>query len=169
MKHLHQNKLVRLVKELLIQGITPHKIALTIALGVVLGVTPVLGSTTLLCALAALALGLNLPLIQLVNYLIYPLQFVLLLPFIQAGQWLFREPPFPLSLTQIAQLVRANLWHAIASLWSYSLHALIAWLILSSAATLIIYFMLLPILRYFVPAQGFDLTESLSKSKESNP
>ena len=35
------------------QGITPEKIALTIALGMALGIFPILGSTMLLCALAA--------------------------------------------------------------------------------------------------------------------
>ena len=34
------------------QGIAPEKVALTIALGMVLGVFPILGSTMLLCALA---------------------------------------------------------------------------------------------------------------------
>lgn len=160
MKRLRDSKLVRLVVELLSQGITPRKIALTIALGVVLGVTPVLGSTTFLCAVAAVALGLNLPLIQLINYLMYPLQFVLLLPFIQAGQWLFREPPLPLSFIQIAQMARANLWHTIASLWDYTLHGLVAWLILGTAAALLIHLALLPILKHFVPAHGFNLAGS---------
>ena len=32
------------------QGITPEKIALTLALGAVLSVFPIIGSTTLLCA-----------------------------------------------------------------------------------------------------------------------
>lgn len=151
MRHLRKRRPVRLILELLSQGITPHKIALTVALGVVLGVTPVLGSTTLVCTAAAVVLGLNLPLIQVINYLIYPLQFVLLLPFIQAGQWLFREPPLPLSLAQIAALIRGHFWHAIASLWTYTLHGLVAWLILGAVVALLIYLTLLPVLRRFVP------------------
>src|SRR5487761_2313685 len=107
---LRDHKLVRLILELLSQGITPHKIALTVALGVVLGVTPVLGSTTLLCTAAALVFGINLPLIQVVNYLVYPLQLLLLIPFIQAGQWLFRQPSLPFSLAQRTALFRMNFW-----------------------------------------------------------
>ena len=53
------------VIQLLRQGVSPEKIALTIALGIILGVTPVLGSTLLLCTLAAIVLRLNLPAIQL--------------------------------------------------------------------------------------------------------
>lgn len=157
MRHWRTNKLLRLILELLSQGITPHKLALTIALGVVLGVTPVLGSTTVLCALAALALGLNLPLIQLVNYLMYPLQLLLLLPFIQAGQWVFREPLLPFSVEQIAALVHRGLWHAIVILWDYTLHGLVAWLVLGAIACIGIYFVLLLILKRFVPKQGIHL------------
>jgi uncharacterized protein (DUF2062 family) len=61
------NILIRPLIDLLRQGISPKKLALTIALGFWLGVTPVLGSTTILCTLAAVALRLNLPAIQLVN------------------------------------------------------------------------------------------------------
>jgi uncharacterized protein (DUF2062 family) len=91
---LHR-RLVRPVLDLLRQGVTPEKIALSLALGVALGVFPVLGSTTALCALAALALRLNLPAIQIVNYFVYPLQIALLIPFFRLGERLFRAPIFP--------------------------------------------------------------------------
>src|SRR5580698_6163140 len=49
-------KLIQPFIDLLKQGVTPEKIALTVALGVSLGVTPVIGSTTMLCTLAAVTL-----------------------------------------------------------------------------------------------------------------
>src|SRR3546814_7810456 len=49
------------------QGITPERIALTLALASIISVFPILGSTTLLCALVAAWLRLNQPLIQLAN------------------------------------------------------------------------------------------------------
>jgi len=147
---LRDHKLVRLILELLSQGITPHKIALTIALGVVLGVTPVLGSTTILCAAAAVVFGINLPLIQVVNYVVYPLQLLLLIPFIQAGQWLFRQPPLPFSFAQLTALLRLRFWQTLAMLWEYTLHGLIAWLILGGMAALIIYIVSRPILGYLI-------------------
>jgi uncharacterized protein (DUF2062 family) len=50
--------------QLLRQGVSPEKIALAIILGMILGVTPVLGSTLVLCTVAAILLRLNLPAIQ---------------------------------------------------------------------------------------------------------
>ena len=87
--------------ELLKQGITPHKIALAVVLGALLGMAPVLGTTLISCTIAALALRLNLVLIQIANNLVYPLQLLLLIPFVQAGQRLFGQPPMPLSAGQI--------------------------------------------------------------------
>ena len=61
-------RLARPILELLRQGVTPEKIALSVALGAALGVFPAIGLSTTLCAIAALVLRLNLPAIQIVNY-----------------------------------------------------------------------------------------------------
>ena len=82
------------ILDLLRQGITPEKIALSIAFGIVLGVFPALGWTALLCLVASAGLRLNLPAMQLVNFLVYPLQLLLLVPFIRAGEVLFRSRPW---------------------------------------------------------------------------
>lgn len=139
-------RLVQPVLDLLTQGVTPEKIALSLAMGIVLGVFPVLGATTLLCAAAALVFRLNLPAIQLVNYIVYPLQLALFVPFIRAGEYLFRAQPLQLSLGQILAMVRENPAHAIASLWVTSLHAISAWLLVGPVMIFVLYFLL----AYFV-------------------
>jgi len=142
-----RRKIASPILDLLRQGITPEKIALSIALGVTLGVVPVLGSTSMLCFLAAVLLRLNLPAIQLVNYLVYPLQFALLVPFIRLGEWIFASPPAGIGLADIVGLIRADVWQAIATLWTVTMHALVAWLILGSLVSLLIYWTLTPVLR----------------------
>lgn len=132
---------------LLRQGITPEKIALSIALGITLGVTPVLGSTSILCFLAAVIFRLNVPAIQLVNYVVYPLQFALLIPFIRMGEWIFSAGPVRITLAQILDLIRTDTWGAIATLWTTTMHALVAWLAVGSLAALVIYLLLAPALR----------------------
>jgi uncharacterized protein (DUF2062 family) len=127
LKEFVRRKVIQPFIELLKQGITPERIALTIALGVVLGVTPVLGSTSLLCAVAAIALRLNLPAIQLVNGLVYPLQLTMLVPFLKLGAWLFGVTPPSVSLGYLFSLIKANAWNAITTLWTATMHALVAW------------------------------------------
>jgi hypothetical protein len=149
-------RVVAPIAALLTQGITPEKIALSLAFGIVLGVFPVLGSTTVLCAAAALIFGLNLPAIQLVNYLIYPLQLFLLIPFIRMGEKLFRAAPLQLSLAQIINMVRADLPHAVSTLWLAEVHAMSAWLLIGLPAILLIYFLLSRALRQVAASSGLQ-------------
>src|SRR5689334_8714201 len=123
--------LPRRIIELLRQGVTPEKLALSLALGVVLGLFPVLGTTTALCAIAALALRLNFPAIQLVNYIVYPAQIALLIPFFRLGEWIFRAQRLPLSITQVVGMFRADYWHAMRFLWCSICHAIVAWCLLA--------------------------------------
>ena len=138
---------LKLFIQLLRQGVSPEKIALTIALGIILGVTPVLGSTLLLCTLAAIVLRLNLPAIQLVNGAVYPLQFILLIPFYRLGAWMFGADASTISLQGVAALIRTGVGHAVRTLWVVTMHALVAWLALGAVASAILYAVLLPLLR----------------------
>jgi uncharacterized protein (DUF2062 family) len=145
---LHR-KLVHPFIDLLRQGVTPEKIALTVALGISLGVTPVIGSTTMLCTLAAVALRLNLPAIMLVNGAVYPLQLILLVPFLRAGAWLFRVDGPKITIGEIINLIRANVWHATTTLWIATMHALAVWLLAGCVISAITYLILVMLLRRF--------------------
>jgi hypothetical protein len=70
-------------------GLSPHQIALIVAVGLVLGAFPVYGCPTILCGLAAVALRLNLPAIQLVSQMATPVQIALLVPLARTGSWIF--------------------------------------------------------------------------------
>lgn len=142
-----QRRLVRPILELLRQGVTPEKIALSVALGVALGVFPMLGTTTALCAIAALLLRLNLPAIQIVNYFVYPLQIGLLVPFFRVGEKLFRAPHLPLSTRQIEAMVHANAWIAIRLLWETTWHAIVVWCLVAPVFVVAAYLAVTPALR----------------------
>ncbi len=142
-------KLIQPFVELLKQGVSPEKIALTIALGISLGVIPVIGSTTMLCTLAAVALRLNLPAIMLVNGVVYPMQLTLLVPFLRAGAWLFRVEGPKLTIVEIFKLIHANVWHATVTLFSATMHALVVWLIAGCAVSTLVYLVAVALLRRF--------------------
>ena len=82
---------VRAVKQLttLLRGLSAERIALILAVGLVLGTFPVFGLPTVLCLGAAICLKMNLPALQLVNQLASPLQWLLLFPLEHAGSRLF--------------------------------------------------------------------------------
>jgi len=140
-------RIARPIMELLRQGVTPEKMALSLVLGVAIGVFPALGTTTALCALVAFVWRLNLPAIQIVNYFVYPVQLALILPFFRAGEILFGAPHLPLSAPQVVALVRASLWGSIRFLWTTTWHAMIAWCLAAPVFVALAYLLLVPILR----------------------
>jgi len=121
------------------QGITPQKLALTCALGVVIGIFPILGTTTLLCLGAALLLRLNIPILQLVNYLVTALQVVLIFPFIQAGVFIFGLKPFAYTRDQLITLFRNDFWSLLKESGIFIAAGIAAWLLLSIPLFILIY------------------------------
>ena len=137
-------KLIRPLLELLRQGVTPEKLSMSIALGAALGMIPVIGGNTALCALIGLIWGLNLPAIQLVNYFVYPLQIALLLPLFRLGEKLFRARHLSVSVAQIYEMARTNPWSAIQLFWTTTWHALVVWALVAPFVAALLYFLLLP-------------------------
>lgn len=147
MRGFFKRKVVDPVLNLLKQGISPEKIALGMAVGVVLSIFPVIGVTTLMCLIAAIALRLNLPAVQIVNYLVYPLQIVLLIPFFHLGAWIFGVEPLPLSGEQLITMFQDDFWGSFRQLWDTTMRAIVAWCLLCLPAMAGLYYLLVPIIR----------------------
>ena len=129
------------------QGISPDKIALTLAVGIALGIFPVIGSTTLLCAAAGLALRLNQPILQLVNYVVYPAQIALIVVFVRLGEHLYGAAPIPFSVTQLLERFRAAPLLFLKEFSATFLHCISAWLLLAPLLVAALYFVSRPLLR----------------------
>lgn len=124
------------------QGVSPRRLALTLALGFAIGCIPVVGVPTLLCAALALALGLNQPAIQAANYAAMPLQLLLIVPFVRLGGWLFHSSPIRVSqFAAVLRIAPADLirqrsmtTQLLAQLTGAFGHAMLAWLLLAIPA-----------------------------------
>lgn len=136
------------------QGLKPSDIALAIGLGFVLSVPPVLGSTMILCALAAFLLRLNQAVIQTVNFAVYPLQLVLLVPFVRLGERIFGSPKTPLSPTLILSMARTNFLGMIATFWTATWHGTVAWAIVTPPVGLALFLVTKPMLERAVARMG---------------
>jgi len=136
---------------LLRQGVTPEKLALSLALSATFSVIPAFGGGVWLCTLFAVLFGLNLPVMQAVNYSMYPVQIALLLPFFRLGEKLFRAPHLPISVSQIYAMAHASWWGAVKFLWATTWHALVVWGMLAPFAVALIYGVLTPIFRRMAP------------------
>jgi uncharacterized protein (DUF2062 family) len=142
-----RERIVTLIVSQLTQGVTPHKIALSIGLGFSLGVIPILGVTTALCAIAAVRLRLNQPVIQLVNWLVYPLQLAWILIFIRIGEWIMHAPYLTFSLPELIQKFHDSPIKFFEEFSVAGLQGVVAWLFIAPFLTTIIYSVLMPPLK----------------------
>ena len=145
MKHWLHRKFLEPLQALLRQGISPDRLALCVAIGIVVGNVPILGISTILCAAIAVAFRLNLPAIQIVQAFMAPTQLVLIIPFVRLGEWMLRVPPQPVSIKEGLALMAQGVGHAIIALRDAILHAGLAWLLVAPIAILVFYKSLTPI------------------------
>lgn len=145
-------------------GITPHKLALTAALGVMVGIMPLFGLATLLCTLLGWRFRLNIPAMLLICYLAAPLHILLYLPFIRAGIVIFGAEAFKLSFDEMVVLFRQDWLQAIEKLWLANLLGIAAWLLLSIPITAIVYFLMLLVFRKYV-RQPHQVSEKTADSE----
>jgi uncharacterized protein (DUF2062 family) len=133
--------------ELLRQGLSPRGLAWSLAAGVAIGIIPLFGTSTGLCVAVAMAFRLNQPAMQLANYLAYPLQLLLLLPFIRLGERLFSAPHLALSLAQLQLALRTDAWGTVQLFWTSLWHASVAWLLVVPVPVVLVAWGLTPLFR----------------------
>ena len=141
------HRLTGAVRQALRQGSSPEALASAVALGVAVGVIPFVGVATPLGIAGAFVLGLNQPVVQAANYLAYPLQIGLLLPFIHLGERLFGQGDPPLALAALLQGFRTDAWHAVVVFWTLIWHACVAWALVAPLGGVLLSRMLRPAFR----------------------
>lgn len=132
--------------QLLRMGATPERLAWSIAVGLVIGVNPLLGSTTVLALLVASGLRLNVVASQLGNHLVYPLELLLFPVFIKLGILLFHTPHFPLGKKEVVRAVSLHPWDTTKLLWTWEWHALVVWAFFAAAVAPLLKMLLKPVL-----------------------
>lgn len=152
-----QSKIGKPILKFLGQGISPEKLSLSIAIGAAIGILPIVGVTTLIAFAAAVVFRLNVPVVQLLNYLVYPLQLVLIIPFISLGAFIFQSDLSLSSINDLGVLNENSFWVTIVSFSEMIAYAIIAWLLTSIPISALVYFASVTVLR------------RAGRAKEGNP
>jgi uncharacterized protein (DUF2062 family) len=122
-------------------GLTPFQLALTISFGLTLGLFPFIGLTSVLCFIFAFIFRLNIIVIQLVNWLVAPLQLIMLVPFYQLGNYfsinLFKSEVIKLEIELFAQNAFLQ---KLLTLINSQILAILGWLVICIPIGLVVYF-----------------------------
>lgn len=137
--------LIAPIKAQLMQGMTVERVSWTIALGVVLGVFPIMGSTTLVCLLAGWALNLNQALLHVFKTVVYPLHLALILVFIRLGERIYGAPLIAFSIPQLLARFKQDPLQFARDFGMAAWHGVSAWLLIAPLAALLIKMAVIPV------------------------
>ncbi len=126
-------RVLRPLLRLLRDGVTPRRLAWSLALGVVLGINPSVGLTTLVVVMLAWVFGLNQIASQIGAHTMAPLHLLLFIPFIEVGVYLFHTRRLPMTRQQIEHLSHHPL-RLFREIWQWEWHALVVWGLLAAIA-----------------------------------
>ena len=140
----------RLLAPLLVvlqQGATPRKLALSVAVGVAVGLFPIFGTTTVVCVGLCLLLRLNQAASQLANQLMYPVQIPLILVFIRLGERLVGAPPVPFHPARLALELQDGPLLFLERFGKTVLHGVLGWAVVAPLVVAAMFLVLHPILK----------------------
>jgi uncharacterized protein (DUF2062 family) len=118
--------MLRPLLRLLRGGVTPRRLAWSLALGMVIGISPAVGIPTLLVLMLAWIFGLNQIASQIGFHAMAPLHLLLFIPFVQLGVYLFHTRSLPLNRKDIEHLSH-HPWQMLHEMWHWEWHALVVW------------------------------------------
>jgi uncharacterized protein (DUF2062 family) len=148
---IHHNWLYRRIAlpvlALLRMGASPEKLAWSIAAGLLIGINPIIGSTTVLCLAVAVLFRLNVAASQIGNHVVYPLELLLVIPFIRTASRVFHTAPMPLSASALLHAAREHPVDLTRQLWLWEWHAFLLWTMLAAVAVPLVALALTPMLR----------------------
>lgn len=138
-------KFKALFKEQLTQGVTPHSLALSCALAMVISTFPFAGTTWIIIAVLAFTLKLNQPLVQGLNQLLTPFWLLMLPVYLRIGEWIVGAKPISVNPSTILEQATHNWKDVLINYGMAGVHASLAWLIVGPAVGFLVYRGSLPI------------------------
>ena len=155
--YFFNKKVANPLLNILNEGITPKKLALSVMLGFVFGIFPIIGITTILCALVALIFRLNMLAIQIVNYFVYPLQLILFVPYLKIGTVIFHLEHL-LSFRNFSEITSfADILIVFKDLYLVFLGAILIWFVFALVGGFIIFRILYTFFRSKIFAKKYNL------------
>ena len=133
--HALKSKTVALFK----QGLTPIELTQSILVAALFSIIPILGVTTILLTGFSLKRKLNLPIMIAISYLAWPLQILMIIPFINIGEYFFSVPQSHHSVEEIIASFQESFFGTLSQLSFELLCGFGGWLLTAVPFFIVIY------------------------------
>lgn len=147
-----KSKLIKLwnkFKVLLKQGLTPKQLAISLVISTLVSIFPIFGLSTIALTCIALPFRLNLPIMIAFSYIVGPLKFLVLIPFINLGASIFGTEHTLLTFEAIKASYEARFFDTAKTLSYELLCGFVGWTLTAIPLGFLLYFLLKAILTYF--------------------
>jgi len=142
------------------QGATPEAVSAAVVVSFAIAINPIIGTTTLGCIVAGRVFRLNHVVMQIVNHVSYPLQILLIVPFVRLGETVTGSRHIHLTPKAIIDEFNRSIPDFMEKFWMAYVHGLIGWVITVPLACWILHFFLRATFRKAFPKPSAPCTPS---------
>ncbi len=135
------------------QGLTPIELTQSILVAALFSIIPILGVTTILLTGFSLKRKLNLPIMIAISYLAWPLQILMIIPFINIGEYIFSVPQSHHSVEEIIASFQERFFGTLSHLSFELLCGFGGWLLTAVPFFTVIYLVLNFLISKFSPSK----------------
>jgi hypothetical protein len=147
-----KTKIIALFK----QGLTPIELTQSIIVSGLISTIPILGVSTFLLTALSLKKKLNLPIMIAQSYIMWPIQVIMIIPFINIGEFIFSVPKTNHSAQEIIASFQNSFFATLSHLSFELLCGFGGWLLTAVPFSVGVYLVSIFILKLFLKAKKKD-------------
>lgn len=121
------------------QGLTPNELSQSIIVSGLISIIPILGVSTFMITTISLKSKLNLPVMIALSYLMWPVQILLIIPFIQVGEFIFSVPRNHHTVEEIISSFQNSFFQTLSQLSFELLCGFGGWLLTTVPLAVVVY------------------------------
>lgn len=129
------------------EGLSPEKLAFSVTIGIICGIFPVLGTTTILSLLLTGLFRQNLLVVQSVQWTMALFQIILIIPFMQFGSFLLDQQQLQINIEQVKLAFHPGMIAGIKTIGIFHLYGILTWSLLLFPLAVASYFICLNIFK----------------------
>lgn len=129
------------------QGLTPKELSQSLIVSGLISTIPIFGVSTFMITTVSLKRKLNLPVMISLSYLMWPIQILLIIPFIRVGEFIFSVPRNHHTVDEIISSFQNSFFQTLSHLSFELLCGLGGWFLTAVPLAVVIYWVSLLFLK----------------------